>query len=169
MLHGPKTDNHINISGLYIYLCNYFLAGQNVSGCSRNSLNFMRKRNQCETAHLDICTFNAIVGAKVGGKARKKMKSVRLKCGQWTHMYVTQNQRATKAKKKNNSHCSYRDKRQEEKGPGQDLCLKCCLSCRPMNETAIGSVQGRWPAPTAGAKNFRNDGRKAEKCGEKRF
>lgn len=75
----------------------------------------------------------------------------------------------TKKKKKNNSHCSYRDKRQEEKGPGQDLCLKCCLSCRPMNETAIGSVQGRWPAPTAGAKNFRNDGRKAEKCGEKRF
>lgn len=48
---------------------NPFLGWSNNSACSRNSLNFMRNRNQCETAHLDICTFCAILAAV--GEAEK--------------------------------------------------------------------------------------------------
>jgi len=94
-----------------------FLAGQNASVCSRNSLNFMRNRNQCETAHLDICTFNAIVGGKSGWKIEAKTKKRWLKIAVNEHicMWHKTTGQQKKNRKKNKSHCSYRDKRQQEK------------------------------------------------------
>jgi len=54
-----------------------------------------------------------------------------------------------------------------KKSPGQDLCLKCCLSCRPMKETTIGCAR-EMAGTYSWCQEFSQTLGKAEKGGEKR-